>query len=338
MDCELSRSSLNDQLTALEAAQLIRREAGRDEHTKRQRPTHYRFAFEDDFAPAKGDRQESEPSPEIGHGAESESGAEPSPKNGESRVRNSDSNLVREPVREPVERESARETDLAQQGQAPVGASAGEASRADDGKSAKGRTVKSFMLAWPSAGVDSRAKIETAWKALSPADRDKALDHVEAFLEEFKRVGRGKLPAGWTYLGDRPWEIAAAKAEASPAVEARPDSMMVERFSRAWWFVLWRAIREGNFRRARIDIGLAVAGTSTVARGEVKEALEAGADADLTRLSIADDRAEIELWRRRLFDRHRLRMPVPDVAPYLWVPARHPDELRGDDAVEEVPL
>ena len=96
-DCEMSRSSLNDQLRALEGARLIRREQRINPKTKRVESTRYILAFEDEFSQNQG-----EPCPDIGHGAVSENQGEPCPKKAESRVRNSDTNLVREPVREPV--------------------------------------------------------------------------------------------------------------------------------------------------------------------------------------------------------------------------------------------
>ena len=64
-DCELSRSSLNDQLDALEQAGLIRREQRKDDETRRQRSTLYRFAFEPGFERAPNNV----PNENIGSGA-----------------------------------------------------------------------------------------------------------------------------------------------------------------------------------------------------------------------------------------------------------------------------
>ena len=94
-DCEISRSSVNVQLNTLEAAGLIRRQTRVDPKTKRQMPTRYVLAFEADFATI------AEPCPETGHGAVSRKQAEPCPEIEESRVQNLDTNLVREPLREP---------------------------------------------------------------------------------------------------------------------------------------------------------------------------------------------------------------------------------------------
>lgn len=93
-DCEVSRSSLNDQLDILEADGLIRRARRVDPATNRKVSTYYILGLDFDDA--------QKPCPKIGQGAVSENEPEPCPKNAESRVRNSDINPVREPGREPA--------------------------------------------------------------------------------------------------------------------------------------------------------------------------------------------------------------------------------------------
>ena len=126
-DCEISRSSLNDQLDQLEAAGLLRRVPRIDPATRRQLPTRYILGFEDEFPqeppPDSEDGNDGADSvsdplscPDFGHGIEAEAVSEfpakPCPKNGDFRVRNSDTNPVREPLREPVkEEEDARARD-----------------------------------------------------------------------------------------------------------------------------------------------------------------------------------------------------------------------------------
>ena len=130
-DCEISRSALNDHLRKLELAGLIRRFVSVDPVTKRQQPTRYVLGFEGGFSgpdsdPSpefghgdcdgfSGDNPDAEgrplspdaadPCPESAHGAVSGFQAKPCPENGDSRVRNSDTNPVREPLREPVKEE-----------------------------------------------------------------------------------------------------------------------------------------------------------------------------------------------------------------------------------------
>jgi hypothetical protein len=138
-DCEISRSTLNEHLRQLEATGLLRRVPRIDPVTKRQMPTRYILGFEPGFTPAgvvpcpetgHGNAPidfdaemaaridpdvpiSGDPCPEFGRGIEAVpvSGfcPDPCPENGQSRVRNPDTNLVREPLREPVkEEEDAR--------------------------------------------------------------------------------------------------------------------------------------------------------------------------------------------------------------------------------------
>jgi hypothetical protein len=144
-DCEISRSTLNDHLGQLEAIGLLRRVPRIDPVTKRQMATRYILRFEPGFTPA-----DVVPCPETGHGfsplgVAAETAAEidptttisvepcsdsghgidakpvsgfcpdPCPENGQSRVRNPDTNLVREPLSKPVKEEedaAARDSDF----------------------------------------------------------------------------------------------------------------------------------------------------------------------------------------------------------------------------------
>ena len=134
-DCEISRSTLNDHLGQLEAVGLLRRVPRLDPVTKRQLPTRYILGFEPGFTPVAGspcpeighgedDCAESRddvdgcgvdgmadalPRPDFGHGIDAEAvsdfPADPCPENPESRVRNSNTNPVREPLSKPVKEE-----------------------------------------------------------------------------------------------------------------------------------------------------------------------------------------------------------------------------------------
>lgn len=144
-DCEISRSTLNGHLGHLETLGLLRRVPRIDPATKRQLPTRYILGFEPGFTPVDrapcpesahgpkghGEKQRpaseapfdpadfADPCPDSAHGipgrAVSGFDPEPCPDFGQSRVRNPDTNLVREPLREPIKEEEdaqARETDF----------------------------------------------------------------------------------------------------------------------------------------------------------------------------------------------------------------------------------
>lgn len=111
-DCEMSRASVNAHLAILEEKGLIHRERRVNAQTRRQESTRYLLAFEDGFPVEK-------PCLNSGHGPKAVSRNEdiPCPENAESRVQNLDTNLVREPLREPS-RAHTRDAAPAEAGQA----------------------------------------------------------------------------------------------------------------------------------------------------------------------------------------------------------------------------
>ncbi|SEP20912.1 Helix-turn-helix domain-containing protein [Salinihabitans flavidus] len=144
-DCEISRSTLNAHIGQLEAAGLVRRVPRIHPVTKRQMPTRYILGFEPGFAPhgadpcpesghgdqpfedlgdengitAPGAHEQPGPCPGTGHGnhpkAVSDFCPDPCPENPQSRVRNPDTNPVREPLSKPVKEEEgaqAREAEF----------------------------------------------------------------------------------------------------------------------------------------------------------------------------------------------------------------------------------
>ncbi|MBX3580024.1 MAG: helix-turn-helix domain-containing protein [Rhizobiaceae bacterium] len=201
-DCEMSRSGLNNQLDALEAAGMIRREQRRDDTTNRQLPTRYRFAFEADF--------NAEPCPEFGHGAVSKKKEDPCPKNQGVRVQSVGHAIKAEPVSEPVIeplRESAREE----------------------------KAFEEARRAWPSGFADSRGEALEAWLALTSQDRADALASIGQFTSTTKAIGRKHFCTLAAYLRERRWEALPprprpAAAEGNMAAPVPPKSA----FLRQW--------------------------------------------------------------------------------------------------------
>jgi hypothetical protein len=144
-DCEISRSTLNDHIGQLEATGLLRRVPRIDPVTKRQLPTRYILGFEPGFTPvdvvpcpetghgfspidhnaettaeiSRDGPVSGEPRPDSGHGIDGQAVSgfcpDPCPENDQSRVRNPDTNLVREPLSKPVKEEEdaqARDSDF----------------------------------------------------------------------------------------------------------------------------------------------------------------------------------------------------------------------------------
>ena len=193
-DCEMSRSSLNNQLDALENAGLIVRERSNNQKTKKRQNTRYKLGFESDF-----------PCPEFGHGngpkAMSKKSQKPCPKNGESHVQNLDTNLVREPVREPVISQDAlareKEVDLVDgENKQPCG---------QDDRAIEKAFRRSFAK-WPGYLTDSEDKARAEWWRLSDGQRLDAEAGIEPYLAQNKADGRSFVIAFATFLREKRWE------------------------------------------------------------------------------------------------------------------------------------
>lgn len=107
--CEIHRDTVNEHLKVLEVRGLIRRDRSIDQVTKRQRSTRYKLAFEADFGsvddgvtPANKPEKPVSEIPTRTEKAVSDIPTDPCRIYPESRVGNSDTNLVREPLIEPV--------------------------------------------------------------------------------------------------------------------------------------------------------------------------------------------------------------------------------------------
>jgi len=212
-DCEISRSTLNDHIGQLEAAGLLRRVPRIDPATKRQLPTRYILCFEPGFTPAEvvpcpeighGDSaleenpavadgcgpdalSETDPCPNSGHGIDPQAVSgfcpEPCPENGQSRVRNPDTNLVREPLSKPVKEEEdaqARDSDF-DRFFAQLLAALGFAASATLPAWWQGWPARTHVRRWiDDLGLSQKRIIETATETRAdhpnPPDGPKALD------------------------------------------------------------------------------------------------------------------------------------------------------------------
>lgn len=254
-DCEMSRSSLNVQLDALEKAGLIRREQRHDEGTRQRLPTRYRLGFETGFRPLKcavapvenpvDDMGETGPETDA-EAAETHvqnpdmDPAEPCPEKGQSHVQLNGHGYKAEPVSEPVRlRESA--------GASPDG-------RTSAGGSASGEpTIEAFRDAYPAAAYEAQTRLETAWDALPVSSQAAALAAVTAFIEAGRQAGRKYLPKAAEYLEKGLWQIAEVRAVQVKAAGKAVGSggvaggiVQVERWTRDWWGVLLWRLSEGR--------------------------------------------------------------------------------------------
>jgi hypothetical protein len=149
--------------------------------------------------------------------------------------------------------------------------------------------IEQFVKAWPTSLADSRAKVESAWGALTLAERRQALAEIPRFLAALKAMGKSYPPAGFTYLSEKRWQqLPTMKAEA-----ASGEIISVKPFSRPWWAMFHRARsgagngrlllqraeqgREMSFRKAEIDQARPEALKPFPVNGDVAKAYLSGA-------------------------------------------------------------
>lgn len=342
-DCELSRSSLNDQLVTLEAAGLIARERRRQKGTQKMDQTRYRLAFEPGFAPVSPPVADPEPSPEFGHGsegeAESEKGAEPCPKNGESHVRNSDSNPVREPLIEPVnEREGASERD---EGETRPGTAAFE-KRVQRLIHGEGYSEGE----WPRWAKSSPSYIEGQFARLTEAERRQAEEGRDPLLAKCRREKTTPMPIG-IYLRDRAWSLIsdadrklsreiAARKEGGAAGPARPQGW-APAYGPAHAAELFRILLAGPQRPSEAPKGgvwlanhiriawprLAAFRQATAIHGGM---VLSGDGAALMEF-VPVDSAVMDMWRAAFLDRGWPEISVPEGMRGLYMPRGGPMAL-----------
>lgn len=243
-DCEVPRSTLNTYLGELEAMGLIAREQRRDSGTNKQQRTRYRFPFEPDFPSNNTEK----PSPEMGHGnaaAESRNEGEPSPENGESRVQNLDTNLVIEPVREPVTGE---------------GAGAGDADSEENVEHLRKRfralEIGRRGNAWPRLIETNADWAFRQFLKLTPEERTLAEERRDAFLAACPKVKSGEhkgepnAPMLGVYLRDKRYEIIEAIAPRFAdrgGSTPRPDNWAVA-YGPVYSSMLFRILLDGPER------------------------------------------------------------------------------------------
>lgn len=196
-DCEMSRSTLNLHLSKLEEAGLIRRHQSVDPETKKQLPTRYEFAFE------WGAKAVSENRTRCAK-AVSEKQQKPCPNFEQSRVLKSDTNSVREPLREPVSAQPRKTLFSETEQQRPL-------SETSDG--IEEGFERFWKEVWPShkrktGKVDCRKVYRQACEGkhpkadkVSPADLNKA---AERYVQSVKDQEFLKGPLPW--LRQPGWE------------------------------------------------------------------------------------------------------------------------------------
>ncbi|WP_370399460.1 helix-turn-helix domain-containing protein [Sulfitobacter sp. JB4-11] len=182
-DCEMSRSTLNVHLKKLEKANLIKRHKSRDEGNNRQRPTRYELAFEKCFKAVSENRTDT---PKAVSGSEQK----PCPENEQSRVLKSDSNSVREPVKEPVRAEPDQVGYLSQ----VLSTETAEAFVVSRKAMKKPMTVfaaklmRDRLAEIPNAEDEAKRAIRNGWQDVYPEKKRDHLPDSESAMDRWKKI------------------------------------------------------------------------------------------------------------------------------------------------------
>ena len=190
-DCEMARSTVNEHLNILEEKGLIYRERRVNDQTRRRESARYLLAFEDGFPVKK-------PCPEFRHGPGAMSGKPeiPCPEKAESHVRNPDTNLVREPIREPSRANGQAEART-------------EAGQADE-------DFQKFWQAHPRPR--NRDRTWQAWQAVKMKGAEPA--RIIEAVRRYAIISSGLEPqyrvSSETWLEDRRWQDQEPGLQACP--------------------------------------------------------------------------------------------------------------------------
>lgn len=218
------------------------------------------------------------------------------------------------------EREGARERES-------TPASEGEADRKPV------PSFEAFIEAYPFAKGDNRMQLRSAWDGIAFAERQAAIDGIEAFIAERKAGGLKSRLSAPAYLSGRCWVGLEGKAAQRQAKQAAGAFTEVKGWSRDWWLMLHLRIAEGARQRIGFMLQMADGGKSISVSagdlaaaakriGELKPFLCHGPEIDAWRPWLAERGARIPVFE----ERSQFRVFLPSETP----PGGRSDEGDGD--------
>lgn len=195
-------------------------------------------------------------------------------------------------------------------------------------------SFEAFLDAYPFAKGDNRGQLRSAWDGIAFAERQAAIDGIEAFVAERKAGGLKSRLSAPQYLSGRCWVGLEAKAAQRQTKQAAGAFSEVKGWSREWWLMLHLRIAEGARQRIGFMLLMADGGKSiSVSAGDL-----AAATARIGELQpfLCHGR-EIDAWRPWLAERGA-RIPVfPESSSFrVFLPSEMPPRDPRDD--DNVPL
>lgn len=317
----LTDRTVREQLARLKARALVNWSAERADG--RQAANRYMLAFEDGFVAAAGEQPEDSSACTAGNQAQ----VQPEDFDTSSRKNlPADTNHVREPVNGTVERESAREAESTPSDVVPDPAE----------RKALAKRFRDLARRYEGAVYDKLDVAEALFMALGEADREKAERHVAPFFAALRgpKGGMRYRPPLQDYLGQRRFDLVDAPEASKGAEIDRLRLALVQRFDRAWWWLVWDAFGRVTSvgeaaARTLLERELAKAETTSLAWRIDPERRPEIETAAARLVQVGRDSAEARAWVDH-GRRHGLRIPLPDAAPYVWVPSLWPpDDSQG---------
>lgn len=195
-------------------------------------------------------------------------------------------------------------------------------------------SFETFLDAYPFARGDNRGQLRSAWDSIAFAERQAAIDGIEAFVAERKAGGLKSRLSAPQYLAGRCWVGLEAKAAQRQAKQAAGGFTEVKSWSREWWLTLHLRIAAGarqriGFMLQQADMGKPI----SVSQGDLDAATRRFGE--LRPFHCRG--AEIDAWRPWLAERGA-RIPVfAESSQFrVFLPSETPPEGRKDEGDGDV--
>jgi hypothetical protein len=192
---------------------------------------------------------------------------------------------------------------------------------------------------YPGSHLDPiKDKAWPVWLRMAEDKRQRAARNLPGFIRMLEGPKGGKprrRPFLHEYLGEDKFDMVEAADEGRTASSEALKAKLVQRFTQPWWWLwfdlLMRAWREGGSRwpaaQALLERETGKAETTNLAwivDPEKRAAIDTAASG---MVQLGRDSPEALAWA----DWCRLggpgvRMPIPDVAPFIWVPSQWPPD------------
>ena len=202
------------------------------------------------------------------------------------------------------------------------GAEATGKQKNDDGLSSSGRSVLDMIALYPSARQDQFGQVDAAWNALTPDERQRALDELPGWLDERKAAKLRRMFLQ-TYLGDKQFDLpkGVGGGPSGKGATVEGGHLTFANWSREWFgHLVWCATNGRSFR-------VMVDKASTDMRGRwgcrVGEMPAAQALSSFVRISSASP--EWKAWEAWFRGRDkRAAFPSWDRAAWFDLPSKWP--------------